>query len=256
MIDTHSHILPGVDDGSPDVEHSLRMAEAAAAAGVTTIVCTPHLRDFDVSVVGRVREVFEDFRHALDSAGIELELLLGFEVDLSVAATAADQEIRLLTIEGSRGLLLIEMPHWGWPRHLPDTIFRLQTAGLMPVLAHPERNDRIQRSPRLLQECVDAGAFAQATAASLDGSFGRASRNAFTRHLQAGHFSVLASDAHAHRHASWTMASVVASLRRRMSDEDIDLLVRVNPRRLLSGQLPLRVAAKRPSAWRGFSGGI
>jgi protein-tyrosine phosphatase len=256
MIDTHSHMLPGLDDGSPDMSHSLRMAEAAAAAGVTTVVCTPHLRDFDVSLIARAREVLEEFRSELESGGIALKLLLGFEVDVSVAATASDDELRLLTVESSYNLLLVEMPHWGWPMHLLDTIFRLRTTGLTPVLAHPERNDRIQRSPGLLGECLDAGAVAQATAASLDGGFGRASRTAFSRQLSLGHIGVLASDAHAHRHSSWTVASVTASLRRRLSEEDVDLLVRVNPARLLSGEPPLPVTAARLSAWRGLTGGL
>lgn len=256
MIDTHSHILPGLDDGSPDTSHSLRMAEAAATAGVTTVVCTPHLLDFDVSSIGRARETLEKFRSVLETSGIDLKLLLGFEVDVSVAATASDDELRLLTVEGSQGLLLVEMPHWGWPAYLLDTIFRLRTSGLTPVLAHPERNDRIQHSPGLLGECLDAGAVAQATAASLDGSFGRASKTAFSRHLSLGHVSILASDAHAHRLSSWTVASVVASLGRRLSDEDIDRLVRVNPGRLLSGEPPLPVTAARLPAWRGLAGGL
>lgn len=256
MIDTHSHMLPGLDDGSPDMAHSLQMAEAATAAGVTTVVCTPHVRDFDVSFIGQAREVLEEFRSALESAGIDLNLLLGFEVDISVAATASEDELRLLTVESGHGLLLVEMPHWGWPMHLLDTIFRLRTTGLTPVLAHPERNDRIQRSPGLLGECLDAGAVAQATAASLDGGFGRASRIAFSRQLSLGRISVLASDAHAHRHSSWTVASAAASLRRRMSEKDVDLLVRVNPERLLSGEPPLQVTAARLPAWRGLAGGL
>ncbi len=255
MIDTHSHILPGLDDGSPDLSHSLRMAEAAAAAGVTTVVCTPHLLEVDISFVGRAREVLQEFRAALDSAGIDLKLLLGFEVDISVAATASDDELKLLTVESGGKLLLVEMPHWGWPSHLRDTIFRLRTAGLTPVLAHPERNDRIQRTPGLLGECLGAGAVAQATAASLERGFGRASKAAFSRQLSLGNIAVLASDAHSHRHASWTVESVVASLSRRLTEEDIDILTRVNPERLLSGMSPLPVSAARVSMWRGLIGG-
>ena len=256
MIDTHSHILPGLDDGSPDLSHSLRMAEAAATAGVTTVVCTPHLLEFDVSAIDRAREALEKFISELEAGGIALKLLLGFELDISVAATASDDELRLLTVESSQGLLLVEMPHWGWPAHLRDTIFRLRTSGLTPLLAHPERNDRIQRTPGLLGECLDAGAVAQATAASLDGGFGRASKTAFSRQLSLGNIGVLASDAHSHRHSSWTVASVVASLRRRLSDEDIDILVRVNPERLLAGKSPLPITAARLSAWRGLAGGL
>jgi protein-tyrosine phosphatase len=197
MIDTHSHILPGLDDGSPDVAHSLRMAEAAVSAGVTKIVCTPHMREFDLGLAGRAREVLQDFRSELSARAIELTLVLGFEVDICVATALPSDQLRLVTIEGSEMTLLLEMPHWGWPTHVRDTLFRLRSDGITPMLAHPERNDRIQRSPDLLEECIDSGAIVQATAASIDGTFGHAAKSAFFRHLSLGHVSILATDAHA-----------------------------------------------------------
>jgi protein-tyrosine phosphatase len=240
MIDTHSHLLPGLDDGSPDVGTSLRMAAEAVAAGVSTIVCTPHLRELDASLVDRARGAIVEMRTALVAARIELRLVLGFEVDLSVAAIAGSDELRSFAIEGSEGAILIETPHWGWPFFARETIFRLSTAGFLPILAHPERNDRIQRSPSLLTECLEAGAVAQATAASL-GDFGRSSRQAFHRHLFRGEISLLASDAHSHRRSSWTMATLVAELRNRISEDDLNTLVTVNPGILLSGGKPLTV---------------
>jgi protein-tyrosine phosphatase len=254
MIDTHSHILPGLDDGSPDVAFSLRMAEAAVSAGVTTVVCTPHMLEFDLVRIGLARLVLDEFKSRLEAAAIGLKLLLGFEVDLSICATASSDELRLLTFEGSRGLLLVEMPHWGWPAYLLDTISCIRTTGFIPLLAHPERNDRIQRTPGLLGKCLDAGAVAQATTSSLDGRFGRASKNAFARHLAMGYVQVLASDAHAHRDSSWTVRPAAASLRRHLSREDIRRLVRVNPERLLSGEPPLPVEYRRPAAWRTVTG--
>lgn len=254
VIDTHSHILPGLDDGSPDLGSSLRMAQAASAAGVSTIVCTPHLLEFDPARIEKARETLEMLRAGLDRTGIGLRLILGFEVDLSVAASASLSELTLLTFEGSRGLMLLEMPHWGWPMLLRQTIFQLRMNGITPLLAHPERNDRIQRSPALLGECLDAGAVGQATVSSLDGSFGRASKVAFSRQLSLGYVSVLASDAHLRRRSSWTVTDVAASLRRKLSKEDVDLLIRVNPERLLAGEPPLRVTAPRASAWRNLGG--
>jgi protein-tyrosine phosphatase len=232
------------------------MAEAAAAAGVTIMVCTPHFQEPDFTFVDRVHEVLQDFRARLVAAGIALELRQGFEVDISVASTASFDELRLLTFEGSPGTILIEMPHRGWPFQLHETIFRLRMAGFTPLLAHPERNDRIQSSPHLLEECVRAGAVAQATAASLDGSFGRRTKAAFARHLALGHISVLASDTHSFRHSSWSVAPVADSLRKRVSEEDVDRLVRVNPGRLLSGEPMLPVTADALSAWRGLTGGF
>jgi protein-tyrosine phosphatase len=255
MIDTHSHVLPGLDDGSPDMATSLQMVTQAAAAGATAIVCTPHLRAFDRSFMDQAREVIEDLRSAAVAANIDVKLHLGFEVDLEVLALAGSEELHQLVIEGSADALLLEVPHWGWPVFTRETVFRLRTAGFLPVLAHPERNDHIQQSPTLLTECLDAGAIAQGTAASLSGGFGRASRQAFYRHLFRGEMSLLASDAHAYRRSSWTLDALIAALRRRMPEDDLNMLVTVNPGLLLSGGSPVSVkpSAGRPS-WRNKMG--
>lgn len=245
MIDTHSHLLPGLDDGSPDLNSSLRMAEAAAGGGITTVVCTPHLREFDLSFIGLARQTLENFRAALETRGIQLRLLGGFEIDAAVAATASESELRRIAVEDSRGLLLLEMPHWGWPIRFEETLFRLSTLGFLPLLAHPERNDRIQRNPELLCRCIDAGAVAQATAASLDGGFGRAGRSALFRHLEAGCTGVLATDAHFHRDTSWTLAPALRDLRGRLTEQEIDSLTRVNPQRLMKGVRPPAVSPFR-----------
>jgi protein-tyrosine phosphatase len=251
MIDTHSHLLPGLDDGSPDLRTSLKMAAEAMAVGTTIVVCTPHLREFDLSFVGRAQEEIQSLRTAMTEAGIELDLVLGFEVSLDVVATLGKKELEPLVIEGSGGALLIETPHWGWPVYAFETVFRLRTEGLLPVLAHPERNDRIQRTPDLLTKCLDAGAVAQGTAASLNGDFGRASKQALYRHLSRGDMSLIASDAHSHRRSSWTLAPAVAALRGMLSAEEADMLVRVNPGMVLTGGKPAAVmpSQRRPS-WR------
>lgn len=252
MIDTHSHLLPGLDHGCPDIEASARMARTAAAAGVDTIVCTPHLKDLDLRFVNRAREVIEELRFSFAAAGIEVALILGFEVELNVAALASRDELRLLAIEGGGGAILIETPYWGWPSYAHETIFRLTGAGFLPILAHPERNDRIQRDPTLLTTCLGAGAVAQATTPSVDGFFGRASKQSFYRHLLRGEIGLLASDAHASRPSSWTIEPMLAALQGRVSQEDLKKLTDVNPRAVLSGRRPAVVAPARPgSAWRG-----
>ncbi len=251
MIDTHSHLLPGLDDGSPDVATSLRMAAEAAAVGTSAVVCTPHLRELDTSFVQRAEEEIQALRAAVTDAGIELRLLLGFEVGFDLVATAGRNELEPLTIEGSAGALLIEVPHWGWPVYAIETVFRLRMEGLLPVLAHPERNDRIQRSPALLTKCLEAGAVAQGTAASLNGDFGRAGKQAFYRQLLRGEMSLIASDAHAHRRSSWTLAPAIAILRERIAMEDLDTLARVNPGLVLAGERPMAVMPlEKRASWR------
>jgi protein-tyrosine phosphatase len=242
LIDTHSHLLPWVDHGCPDLETSLLMSREAAASGVRTIVCTPHLTELDKAAIQRAREVVDEVRAAVAAAGLELTLLLGFEVDLVVAATTDAAELRTLAIEGSSGAIVLETPYHGWPLFMEETLFRLSTAGMRPVLAHPERNDRVQRSSELLAGCLRAGAVAQATAASLTGEFGKNAERTFQRLLSEGLIGVLASDAHAYRTDGWTMTRVLEGLSGVASEEDLAILVDTNPSRLLAGQGLLRMA--------------
>jgi protein-tyrosine phosphatase len=241
LIDTHSHLLPWVDHGCPDLETSLSMAREAAASGIDTVVCTPHLSEMVPEDVKHAREVATRVRAEIEQAGIRLKLLLGFEVDLVVAATCSIEELKTLTVEGSRGAIVLEMPYEGWPRFLEETLFRLATGGLCPILAHPERNDRIQRSPELLEGCLKAGAVAQGTAASLTGEFGRGPERAFRKLLAQGSIGLLASDAHAYRTDGWTLVPVLESLRGTVRDEDLAILVEKNPQRLLAGQALLKM---------------
>jgi protein-tyrosine phosphatase len=239
LIDTHSHLLPWVDHGCPDLATSVLMARAAAVSGIGTVVCTPHLTEMAPEVVDHAREVIEQVKAAVASVGIRLKLLLGFEVDLAVAAECELEELRALTIEGSSGAIVLEMPYEGWPCFLEETLFRLSTGGLRPVLAHPERNDRIQRSPELLDGCIRAGAVVQATAASLSGEFGRGPERAFRRLLSQGAIGLLASDAHAYRKDGWTLTPLLENLRDTVREQDLAVLVKGNPQRLVAGQ-PLR----------------
>lgn len=238
MIDTHSHLLAGVDHGCPDLATSVLMARAAADSGVAVVVCTPHLPEWDETLIGRAGMVLGETRAALEAAGVELELRLGFEVDLNVAATADTTRLSVLTIEGSRGAILLETPYSGWPPFVEETIFRLSTQGFVPVLAHPERNDRIQKSSDLLVRCLRAGAVAQGTAGSLSGIFGRTSEKTFFRLITEGLISLLASDAHSFQADGWTMGPMLAALKARVGESDLLTLTDDNPRRLLNGKKP------------------
>ncbi len=212
------------------------MARAAAESGTHTVVCTPHLKDLYPEEVERVRKVAGELCAALVEAGIDLTLRVGFEVDLSVAAECTQEELQGLTIEGSGGAMVLEMPYDGWPRYLDETLFRLRTWGFRLVLAHPERNDRVQKTPEVLETCTKAGAVVQATVASWTGEFGKKPGRTFRKLLAAGRVSLLASDAHAYRTDGWTLAPMVEKLRGELGDDVLGMLVDENPRRLLAGE--------------------
>jgi protein-tyrosine phosphatase len=196
VIDLHSHVLPGLDDGAAGLDESVEMARAAAAAGVSTLAATPHVRDDYPTTADEMEAALLEVRGAVAAAGIELELLPGGELALEWVDRLANEELARFGLGGNPRCLLLEFPYRGWPLGVGDRVFRLRVDGFVPVLAHPERNDVVQGEPSRLAPLVRAGAVVQLTAASVDGRHGRRARATSRALLDSGCAHLLASDAH------------------------------------------------------------
>jgi len=192
VIDLHSHVLPGLDDGAADLDEALSICRAAAADGTEVLAGTPHVR-FDYRTT---TDQMETALAALqDAAAGIVEIRGGAELDLAELDRPAD-ELRRFGLGGNPGYLLVETPYYGWPLELGDRLFRLRTAGFVPVLAHPERNPEVQARPELLEPLVATGALVQLTAASVDGRIGGRARSCSEALLERRLAHLIASDAH------------------------------------------------------------
>ena len=197
MRDMHCHILPGVDDGSRSLEESLRMLEAAKAAGITSITCTPHCRDpyFDFEAM------WQAFYELEDAAG-GFPLQMGFEVNHHKLMELGLAWAEALHFDGSNEFLL-ELSVGALPSRYADyerTIFALQGMGYEVIIAHPERYVAIQKDIGIAYELVEMGCKLQgSTDFMAGGRFGKERRPA-QRMLKAGLYSYLASDAHRIEH--------------------------------------------------------
>jgi protein-tyrosine phosphatase len=196
LIDLHSHILPGVDDGPVTIEESLDIARRAAAEGVRVIAATPHVRDDYPTEAATMERLVAEVRAAIQQEGIPVELRPGGEIAIDWLGRLSDEDLGRFGLGGSPRYLLLEFPYAGWPLSLHEWVFRLVTREITPVIAHPERNGEVQRDPEELRPLVDAGALVQITAASVEGRIGRSSRSAAFELLERGLAHVLASDAH------------------------------------------------------------
>ena len=195
MIDLHSHILPGVDDGAPDLEASLEFARAAVAAGTTRIAATPHVDSrYRVSADERDAALAE-VRAALDAGGIALDVIPGAEIALDRYMELDAEELERLRL-GDGPYLLLESPlasaAGAFDRFLADLLGR----GVKMLIAHPERCPDFQRRPERLAALVAGGALAQVTAGSLAGRFGSTVQNAAFQMLEEGLVHDLCSDSH------------------------------------------------------------
>src|SRR5436190_353543 len=139
LIDLHCHLLPGIDDGSKDLATSLAMAHMAAADGIGTIACTPHILPGVYNNTGpAIRAAVDRLRRCIAEAGLSIALVTGADVHIAPDLGVQLREGRVLTLNDSR-FLLVEPPHHVLPPRFEDLIFGLQASGYVPILTHPER---------------------------------------------------------------------------------------------------------------------
>jgi protein-tyrosine phosphatase len=197
VIDLHTHILPGFDDGARTLQESISMARAAVSDGIQMVAATPHVRaDYPTRASEMERGVAE-LRDALAAEEVPLEVRTGGEIALDRLAILDGEELARFGLAANASYLLLEFPYYGLPLDLPSQVFELRGRGIGAVIAHPERNSSIQAVPDRMQQLVDLGALVQVTSASLDGRLGRAARKTAFRLIELGLAHLVASDAHA-----------------------------------------------------------
>jgi protein-tyrosine phosphatase len=196
VIDLHTHILPGIDDGVATLEASVELARSAAAAGVVAIAATPHVREDFPTTADRMEEALSDVRAAVEGAGLPTRILPGGEVSVEYLDLLAVDELRRFGLGGNPGYLLVETPYFGVPLDLEERLRGLRALGVTPVLAHPERSVGMRGRRDLLPRIVAAGALVQVTAGSLAGVHGRDVRKAALALVDSGLAHCVASDAH------------------------------------------------------------
>jgi protein-tyrosine phosphatase len=171
VIDLHCHILPGIDDGPPDLDGSLAMARAHVAAGIQRVAATPHVTWDIPTEPGTIRLAAAALNRALRDEDLPLEVLTGAEIGLTRAAELDDEQLRAFALGGPGGWLLVEAPLRPMAGVAP-VVQSLQLRGHRVMLGHPERSPVFQRDPRALADLVRGGVLTQVTAGSLAGRFG------------------------------------------------------------------------------------
>ncbi|WP_281974568.1 tyrosine-protein phosphatase [Halobacillus litoralis] len=197
MIDIHSHILPGVDDGAQAIEESIKMAEAAVADGIETIVATPHHKNgsydnFKHNVLLQVEELNRTFQER----NVRLEVLPGQETRIYGEMIGGLEKEEILAINNNTNYVFVEFPSNAVPRYATQLFFDLQVAGYQPIIVHPERNKQLIGDPDLLYSFVKRGSFTQLTAGSVCGHFGKKIKKFSEQLIEANLAHLIATDAH------------------------------------------------------------
>jgi len=193
MIDIHCHILPGLDDGPDALDDSLAMAEMAIADGITHVIGTPHADSTYPFVPELVKQRRDEIQSRFEG---RLQIATGCDFHLSFENLQEIQHDPARYTLNQKNYLLVEFADFSIPPSLDQALHELQLAGLTPIVTHPERNPLIRAQPDRLFRWLRQGCYAQVTAQSLLGKFGKAAQEVSGEWLAAGAVHFLASDAH------------------------------------------------------------
>jgi protein-tyrosine phosphatase len=243
MIDLHSHVLPGIDDGPETIEGSVELARAAVAAGTHTLVATPHVSWTYPNDADTIAELVERLNARLNAEEVELEVLAGAELAMTRLVDIRSEELSRLSL-GSGPWLLVEPPFAAAVTGLDVLVFDLQRQGHRVLIAHPERCPAFRRDPRMLRELVGEGILTSITAGSLVGRFGGEVRRFATALAREGLIHNVASDTHDTVNRP---PGVAAELRAAGLEPLADWLIEQVPAAILSGaEIPPRPAVELP----------
>jgi protein-tyrosine phosphatase len=196
VIDLHAHVLPGLDDGVRSLEEARELIRQGHADGVDVVAATPHVRDDYPTTPDEMERGVVALRAELASQDIPVEIVEGGELALDRLALLSEDDVRRFSFGQNGRCILLECPYFGSPLELLPAIRAVRDRGLVPLVAHPERNPEVAERPERARALVEAGALVQVTALSVSGGLGARPRAAAEKLLDLGLVHVVASDAH------------------------------------------------------------
>lgn len=272
MIDLHSHILSGLDDGADTLEESIEMCRISYRDGVRIMVATPHTLN---GVYTNDRETILTKVRELNAALLELristpnsqlrtpnsvpqvphselctsqsaicnphsafQVFPGADVRFSEEIVHQLDRGNVTTIGDGKRFLSVEFPHQGIPYRAEDVLFQLMARGVIPVISHPERNLEIRERPKRYYEMVNKGCLGQVTAMSLTGEFGNGIKRTVEKFIKKRLVHIIASDAHSTNGRSPILSEAVRVAERIVGEEEAWKMVTDYPKAILEGKRP------------------
>jgi protein-tyrosine phosphatase len=233
MVDIHSHVVWGLDDGAIDIEQSLAILRDAAETGTTDIVATPHSNSQFRYRPDLLKERIAELNAAL---GGKPRIHSGCDFHLSFDNM---EELfgnpRKYSINGTQ-YLLVECPDFSVGGHTERLLQQMVDIGLVPVITHPERNPVLQRNTGRIKEWVDLGCLVQLTARSICGGFGKTAASVSIQLLKRGIVHAVASDAHDPEHRHARLDEAYGMIKSRFGKDDANLLFTQNPQAIIEGR--------------------
>ena len=254
FVDIHCHVLPGLDDGAATLADALAMAETAVADGITTIVATPHQSgNHAKNSAAVIREAATRFQQCLDQRKLPLRVLPGADVRIEPELVERIRRDEVLTLADRRRHVLLELPHDVYVP-LDRLLAKLNSAGMVGVLSHPERNRGILKQPQVLKPLVERGCLMQITAGSLTGTFGQHAQRLAESMFEQGLVHVVSTDAHNIASRPPRLQQAFDRVTELAGEDTASTLCCQNPARIAGGE-SVQGGIRRPEevAWTAWS---
>jgi protein-tyrosine phosphatase len=237
MIDIHTHILSGIDDGSDTVSESLLIIKEALNSGITDLVLTPHYIEGAKYAYNNEhkKNMLNQLKHIIDSEGIKINLYLGNEIFISSNIVDLINKDEVYTINGNR-YVLIELPiKWKF-ENTKEIIFNLINNGYIPIIAHPERYEIFNNNKNLIKELIKMGVLLQGNIGSLIGIYGRKVKEQLEYLLKNNMIDVLASDVHKQNSIYKKLDLSIKKLKKIVGNDITTILINENPKRIINNE--------------------
>jgi protein-tyrosine phosphatase len=244
MVDVHSHIIWGVDDGPDSVAESIAMLQAAGDSGTTDIVATPHANPRYAFDPHLARQRIQELTEATNGRP---KIHLGCEFHLTFDNIDHLMESLSTYTINARQYLLVECPDFHIGSHTERVLRGLVDAGIVPIIAHPERNPVLRQKFARLEAWVEMGCLMQLTALSITGGFGGSARTASMNLLEQGLAHIVASDAHDPVNRHPRLAEARQAVGSRFGEEAASILFLDNPRAVVTGA---RLLGGKQTSWQ------
>ncbi|MCP4022447.1 MAG: tyrosine protein phosphatase [Desulfobacteraceae bacterium] len=236
MIDTHSHVLPALDDGAKDLNESVKFIETAAKQGVKVIFATPHAYDGIYNCTKeKITESLKVLTRTLIAKGISTKVLPGSEIRVNHDLVMQYDMGNLLSYNNSGSWLLLELPSLFLSTAISAMIRQLKGKGITPIIAHAERNGMIANKPEIVNEFIYNGAVIQITAASLMGDFGKFAMKSAKAMVENDQVFCIGSDMHPGR--KYRMADAKNKLIKLVGRTKAELITYENPTAMLEDEV-------------------
>lgn len=236
MIDIHTHLIPNVDDGADSIEETIRLAKAAVKEGIRHVILTPHHNRYWVSnEKDKVLRLTKQVEQAIQKADIPLTVSPSQEIRMNEEFSEELFAGNYLSLDGKGRYYLVEFSWNEFPSFAYSYLQEMIDADIIPVIAHPERQEPFLENPNLLKSLIEMGCISQITATSIVGGYTEEIREAAHYMMQENLIHVIASDAHDTVERPYNLVNALKVVEKEYSKDYSDYLID-NAEKIFNGQ--------------------